>query len=285
MRNLGWMALAVAFSLIWSSAFMAAKLAVGRFDPASALTLRFALSAILLAPFAFREPSWRLARLGFGLGMLNNTIYLGLSFTAISLLRPAVVVAMSSCAPFMTAALAGMLGIERVGARQLAGAVIGLAGVLVVTGVDASTVDPRGVALAALGTLSFSGATLLIRARARGLSPTGLNFWQSIAGGVGLAPFAWLLGRGFVPSAPLTLLDPAVLSILYLGIIVTIGGMAMWLALIRLGGAARASAVHLMNPFFGALLSALILGSPLRGADFIGAGIIAVGLALSLSAR
>ena len=178
-----------------------------------------------------------------------------------------------------------MLGIERVGARQLAGAVIGLAGVLVVTGVDASTVDPRGVALAALGTLSFSGATLLIRARARGLSPTGLNFWQSIAGGVGLAPFAWLLGRGFVPSAPLTLLDPAVLSILYLGIIVTIGGMAMWLALIRLGGAARASAVHLMNPFFGALLSALILGSPLRGADFIGAGIIAVGLALSLSAR
>lgn len=284
MRNLGWIALAVSFSLIWTSAFMAAKLAVARFDATSALSLRFALSALLLAPFAVRAASWRVTKLGLLIGLLNNTIYLGLSFSAIALLRPAVVVAISSCAPFMTAALAGLLGIERVGARQLGGAVLGLAGVLVVTGVDFSAIDPRGVALAATGALAFSGGTLLIRARARGLPPTALNFWQSVAGVAGLAPFAWVFGRGLAPSAPVSALDPAVLAIVYLATVVTIGGMAMWLALIRIGGAARASAVHLMNPFFGALLAWAILGSPLRAADFVGAAVIAVGLALSLSA-
>jgi drug/metabolite transporter (DMT)-like permease len=37
-----------------------------------------------------------------------------------------------------------------------------------------------------------------------------------------------------------------------------------------------------MNPAFGALLSALVLGTPLRAADFVGAAIIAAGLALTL---
>ena len=42
--------------------------------------------------------------------------------------------------------------------------------------------------------------------------------------------------------------------------------------------AGAASACHLMNPLFGALLSWAILGTPLRADDFAGATIIALGL-------
>ncbi len=281
MRRLAFLALAVAFSLIWSSAFVAGKIALARFDPATILSTRFALSALLLAPFARGGFDRRTIALGLSVGALNNAIYLGLTFSALTLVRPVVVVAIAGCAPFATAALAAGLGVEAVRPRQFAGALIGLAGVVVITGLDMGALDLAGVVLAAFGALAFSCATLILRARAQGAPVQALNFWQSIAGALALAPFAWLHGRGFGADEGLSLADPALLAILYLAVVVTIGGMTMWLALIRIAGAASASACHLMNPFFGALLAALVLGTPLKLADFLGAAIIALGLALN----
>ncbi|WP_035565362.1 hypothetical protein [Halomonas sp. KO116] len=45
----------------------------------------------------------------------------------------------------------------------------------------------------------------------------------------------------------------------YLLLAVTIGGMNLWLGLIRVSGTAMASKYHLLNPFFGVLLAYLIL--------------------------
>lgn len=276
-KGFGVLALAVAFSLVWSSAFIAGKLAVADFDPATALVLRFALSGALLAPFALTDRRPRLIGLGLALGALNNSAYLGLAFTALTLVRPAVVVAIVSAAPFFTAAFAGLLRIEPVRPRQIVGALIGFAGVIVVIGVDFSGANVTGVCVAFLGTLSFSAATLVFRARGGGLSATALNFWQSLAGALLLAPFSGGFAREIAAAHA-----PAFGALAYLAIVATIGGMAMWFALIRLAGAAGASSAHLMNPAFGALLAALVLGTPLRAADFVGAAIIAAGLALTL---
>lgn len=278
-RRLAVLALAMAFSLVWSSAFIAGKIALANLDPSSTLSLRFALSAAVLLPFAARGGR-REAGLGLALGALNNVAYLGLTFWALTYTRATVVVAIVSCAPFTTAGLAAILGIERVAPRQLAGALIGLGGVLLLTGFDRSSASAAGAGLAAAGTLAFSLATLLFRARAAGASIPALNFWQSLAGALSLAPFAWMYGRGLQAVA-----TPDVLAIVYLALVVTIGGMAMWFALIRVSGAAGASAYHLMNPFFGALLSALVLGTPLRAMDFVGAALIALGLALTTGAN
>ena len=116
-RRLAVLALAVAFSVVWSSAFIAGKVALARLDPASLLSLRFALSALLLSPFAFRGGGGAF-RLGLGLGALNNAVYLGLTFWALALTRPVVVVAIVSCAPFMTAGLAAAFGIDVAGRRD-----------------------------------------------------------------------------------------------------------------------------------------------------------------------
>jgi drug/metabolite transporter (DMT)-like permease len=64
----------------------------------------------------------------------------------------------------------------------------------------------------------------------------------------------------------------------YLAIAVTIGGMWMWLYLIRRSGAATASTYHLANPFFGLLLSHLVLGTEFKLMDLIGIWIIIFGL-------
>ncbi|CAD5248595.1 Drug/metabolite transporter (fragment) [Halomonas sp. 59] len=75
------------------------------------------------------------------------------------------------------------------------------------------------------------------------------------------------------------------MAMTHLVLVVTIGGMSLWLVLIRISGASTASSYHLLNPFFGVLLAYLILGEPLRMADFIGAGLIVIGLFLSTQAR
>jgi drug/metabolite transporter (DMT)-like permease len=266
-------ALAILFSLVWSSAFVAGKFALGSLDAATLLTLRFALAALALAPWATRGS----ARLGLLLGVLNNVVYLGLGFFALTLTRTVVVVAIVSCAPFVTAGLARLTGLERPGLRFYVGAAIAFAGALVVIGFDGQGATLAGVALTAAGVVAFSAATLAYRRYGRDLAPAALNFWQALAGAALFAPLALAFGR-FAPA-----LQPAVaLDIVFLALGVTIGGMALWLALIRAVGPARASAAHLMNPFFAALLASLLLGAPLRAADYLGAGVIALGLAIAL---
>jgi drug/metabolite transporter (DMT)-like permease len=60
--------------------------------------------------------------------------------------------------------------------------------------------------------------------------------------------------------------------------------MALWLILIRMSGATTASSYHLLNPVFGVLLSFAVFGTAMKPADFIGAAIIAAGLALTMLA-
>lgn len=71
------------------------------------------------------------------------------------------------------------------------------------------------------------------------------------------------------------------IAVTHLVLAVTIGGMILWLMLIRLCGASGASSYHLLNPFFGVLLAYQILGEPLRVVDFIGAGLIVIGQLLT----
>ena len=278
MRKLGLVAFAIAFSLVWSSAFIAGKIALVRFDPATLLTLRFGLSALLLAPFA----SLGAARIGLIVGALNNALYLGLTFWALQLTRPVVVVAIVSCAPFVTGLVAAATGIERVRARQFLGFAVGVVGVGFITGFDFSGANAEGFTLAALGVCAFSVATLVIRAKAGGLPAPALTFWQSFAGAVLLAPIALANGGARAEIGAGGFLEPSVYALVYLVIVATLIGMAMWIALVRLAGAARASACHLMNPFFGALLAWIVLGQPLRATDFLGAAAIAAGLVLAL---
>lgn len=280
MRNLRFAALVALFSLVWSSAFIVGKIALVDFDPATILTLRFALSAALLValPGCSLTHLRRTIGFGLGLGLLNNAAYLGLTFTALQYARPVVVVVIVSCAPFMTTLLAAIAGLERANALKLVGVAVGFAGVLVIAGWNLGG-DPIGAILAAAGAAAFSVATVVFRARAAGLPVRELNFWQSLAGAAALAPFAILDGRGLGAASV-----PGALAILYLAAVVTIGGMALWMYLIRTSGAASASAYHLLNPFFGVVLSAIVLGAPMRGADFLGAAIIAFGLLLTMSA-
>ncbi len=280
MQKLAFAALVAVFSLIWSSAFIAAAIALEDFDPFTLLVVRFALGAAILLPFCLLNRELfdaRVIRHGLLLGLLNNAIYLGLSFSALRTLRPEVVIVIISCAPFATTLLAVWLGLETFSMKMLTGIVLGFLGVVVMSGIaSAQRPDIWGFLLAVAAMLAFTAGTVLFRRKAGELPVLKINFWQSTAGALALLPLAIAFG------SPLHIPAPAsIAAVLYLALVVTIGGMALWLVLIRTSGATTAASYHLLNPFFGVLLAHLVLGEELRTTDFIGAALIAVGLALT----
>lgn len=275
----GWV---LAFSMIWSSAFVVGKIGLLYADPYTLLTARFLLAALLLFPVCLAT----MQRSAFGdrtlirdallLGVMNNVFYLGLTFTSLRLISPELVVIVVSCAPFVTTAIAGILRIEKVDARGIAGIVIGFCGVLIITlARPVGTVDPLGLALAFLGTVFFAAATIFYRYKASLHPPQQVNFWQSIIAFVLLLPLA---ASHASASPPTTYSLPFAAVVAYLAVVVTIGGMWLWLYLIRRTGATTASSYHLANPVCGLLLSHLVFGSEFRLTDWIGAAVIVLGL-------
>lgn len=280
MRRFVFATLVVVFSLIWSSAFIAGTVALRDFDPFTLLSLRFSLSAIALFPFSLFGKSVFsrvVIQRGLALGLLNNAIYLGLSFSALRSVRPEVVVVVISCAPFVTTFIAALLGHEAISAKKLGGIVTGFIGVIVISGVvSTQKPDPWGLFLATAGMVAFACGTVLFRSRSTELPVLQTNFWQSVSGAGALIPFAVIWGT------PVYMLGaPSVAALLYLVLVVSIGGMALWLMLIRTSGAATASSYHLLNPFFGVLLAHLVLGRGLHVTDFIGVALVAGGLVLT----
>jgi len=279
MAAFGQMSLVVLFSLVWSSAFVAGKIALAELDAFTLLAARFSLAALVLLPVLAGGIDRRVLRAGLLLGLLNNALYLGLTFTGLGLLRPEIVVVGVSCTPFVTRLLAAAWGAEPLALRPLLGLALGIAGVAVMAGMaEGPAPDPRGLALVAAGTVAFALATVLSRDRTRGLPPLALTFWQSAAGALALLPVALLFGTKLaMPSAT------TMLAVLYLALGATIGGLALWLALIRRHGPGTAASFHLLNPPFGVALAALAFATPLRREDLIGTALILLGLGLTLA--
>lgn len=275
-------AIVVLFSLVWSSAFIAGKIAIQDIDPFSVLCVRFFVSALLLLPFCRNRNGLKSGReliiTGSVLGFLNNAVYLGLTFSSLRFISPGWVVIIAACSPFMTIALAAIMGMERVSARQLVGIGAGFLGVTVMTGVTGLEKDAiLGVLLAVAGTLSFSLGTVLFRGKNEGMPIHTLNFWQSLSGTLFLLPIAWSSGSSL---SQISFAGAAAIAWL---VVVSILGMSLWFMLIRMRGAGTAASYHLLNPVSGLLLSFLILGNAVHLREVAGALLIGMGLLVSTS--
>ena len=196
-------------------------------------------------------------------------------------ISPALVIVTISCSPFITVLLEAAIGHEPLGSGSVAGMAVGFIGVLTIAGGQgAFPGNLLGVLLALAGTISFCIGTVLFGGRATSSSILQTNFYQSISAAISLALAALVVG------APITVPSlSASLVILYLAVVVTIVGMALWLHLIKSIGSVTASSIHLLNPAMGLLLSVLILGSSVSRMDLIGTVLIAIGLAIILARR
>lgn len=277
----------LAFALMWSSAFTSARIIVAAAPPLSALALRFALSGAIGVGLAFAmgqrvrlTPSqWRAVII---FGICQNALYLGFNFVAMQWIEASLAAIIASIMPLLVA-LAGRVFLgDRLKPLGFAGLVAGMVGVVIIMGARFSGgADALGVVFAFVGVAALTLATLMVRGASAGGNLMMIVGLQMLVGAAVLAPVAlatetltiawsWELAAAFA----YTLFVPGLLA------------TWIWFSLVGRIGAVRAATFHFLNPFFGVVVAAALLGERLRLADALGVVIIMAGiLAVQLSKK
>lgn len=284
-----WVALTSIAPISWGATYYVTRHGLPADAPVWGAALRALPAGMVLLLLARRLPRglwwWRAAVLG----VLNVGAFFLLVYLAAHLLPSSIAASIMATSPLALAAFAWLLAGERPSARMLLGAVVGIAGVLLVVGAGTGTVDRRGVvASVAAMTMSSIGYVLTKRWREQaGSSPVTtleVTAWQTAAGGVLLAVAA-LVSEGSPPALDVT----GWVAVAFVSLVATALAMYCWFAGLARLSAGTVGIVGLLNPVTGVLLGALVAGEHLGAAQLAGIVLVLAGLLLgrqrSLSVR
>ena len=279
------LAMGVAFSLMWSSAFATARIIVADAPPLHALALRFLISGLIAVGLArVLGQTWHLTRAQwqatFVFGLCQNGIYLGLNFVAMKSIEASLAAIIASTMPLLVAALGWAAFGDKVRPLGVLGLVAGVAGVSIIMGARVTGgVDLAGVALCAIGAFALAVATLTLRGATSGGNLLMVVGLQMLVGS-GLLGVAAVVFE--VPLVNLT--SSLIMAFIYQMFVPGLIATMIWFSLVGRIGAVRASSFHFLNPFFGVATAALLLGEAIRPLDMVGVGVIMAGiLAVQLS--
>lgn len=278
--------LAILFAVLWASAFIAVKSALSSTTPLFLMGSRFVLAGVLLLGFAFlfgkgmkgfsamSSSDWRKLSV---LGLFNNAAYLGIAAISLQNLSGGMGAVLASVSPLMLAVAATFILGERLGVVKIAGLLIAFASI---AGIMYSRTEV-GESLASMALLLFGNVflvtgTILFKKWSPNGSLATVNGVQLLAAGMVLLPIALLVE----PLGTVSWDAGFFVPLLYLTLVVSCGAMAIWFFMLRSGDASRAGSFFFLNPVFGLILGALVLGETFRPTDLIGIAGVALGIYL-----
>ena len=270
------------FILLWSSSFITARVGLPLVSPLLFVAVRLVAAAALLAlVMAVWRQSWaplrgRWHHLALA-GVLVNGVTLSAFHVGMVTENAAVMALVQALSPMLIALSAVPLLGERLSRRQWLGLALGAAGVVLV-------VAPR-----ALESAGAWGAIQLGFVGVAGLAG-GTIYFGRFGRGVPLVPAtAVQLGAAAVLTVALTLLFerphavwtfPAVASVAWNVIAVSIGAMALYYYMLNHGTAGRVAANFYLIPGTVALLGWALLGERLTPLAMLGFAIASAGVFL-----
>lgn len=281
--------LALLFSFLWSTGFVAAKYGLLSSPPLFMMGFRFLLAGgVLLAivvvlrrPLPTSGRDW--ARL-MVLGLFSIGGFFGLTAVALQGVSAGTGAVLASTNPLMLALLAPFMLGERLGWQKAIGMLIAFGSVVAVMfsrmGGGESLLHMGLILLANM--LMITGTIFFKRWRLP-YDLAGMNAVQLLVGGVLL----------LVPSL---LFEPVLTggvrwdanffaALAYQWFVLSWTTMLLYLFLLRKGDASKANTFLFLNPVFGVFLGALLLGEALRPFDFVGTAGVALGIWLVLRAK
>jgi len=263
----------------------ATNMALGRWlrndiGPLTLSAARFLIAALVFAALLRRRPveerrlgqdRWLLLGMALsGVAVFAPTLYLGLRFTtAVN------ATLINGLGPLITGLLAALLIREPMSTRQLTGAIVGLAGVIVLIsgGSPAFWQAVRGNVgdLIVLGAVALWGLySVLGRQVMRHRSALSATAFSAFLG----LPFLLLAAAWEVHTFPVDVRPQVVLAVLYIGIAPTVIGFLSWNAGVRRLGSSGAMVFYNTLLLYGALLGYLFLGESIGPVHLIGGALI-----------
>ena len=276
----------LAFALIWSSAFTSARIIVADAPPILSLSLRFLISGLIgIALARCLGQSWRLTagqwRATIVFGLCQNALYFGLNFVAMQTVEASLASIIASTMPLAVGFAGWVIFRERLSALGVLGLCAGAGGVALIMGsrIQAGA-DFYGIALCFIAVASLTVATLMVRGASSGGNLLMIVGLQMLVGS------AILLIPGLLFDQPLV--NWSVKLVLAFSYTVLMPGLVatfIWFWLVQRIGAVKAATFHFLNPFFGVMIAAVLLGETLRIWDIVGVLVIMFGILAVQMAR
>jgi len=274
----GWLLFA-ALSIIWGMPYLLIRVAVREVSPAALIFLRTAPAGLLLLPFAIRRGP---------LGPLLRRWQWVLAYTVAELCVPWLL--LFSAEQHLASSLAGLLvaavpllgavlyrvssAHEPLGARRLAGLLIGFGGVAALVGIDVSNVDMTAVAEMGVVVLGYALGPFIVSRRLADLPSLGVITASLVITALGYAPVA-------LTHLPTRMSWDVSASVAGLALVCTALAFVIFFELIREVGPARSTVVTYINPAVAVLLGVTVLDEPFTIGMAVGLPLVLVGMVLA----
>ncbi|MDX3805074.1 DMT family transporter [Bosea thiooxidans] len=276
-------------ALLWGLSIPITKLGLLTLPPLTLTALRFAIAVPLMFVFVVgkqRLPLRALPRiaalgvLGIGIGQVAQTF--GVVDTSAS-----AATIISATIPLFVVLFAAMRLRQPVSGLQILGLVAAFIGIALVA-------SDRGDAASAVAQTSLGGAALVL------LSAVTIAFyyvwsveltdqygtaavaaWSTLFGFVALLPWAgWEMWH-----VPFQMTATGLGTAVYLGVVVTVLGLFLWLHLLRTVPARIAAGIQYLQPVVGVAAASVMFGDNLGMFFILGIALVLGGLALTVTTR
>ena len=272
--------------VLWSGGFLFIRIAVPEFGPVALVDLRVLIAGVTLALYAALRggvpPFWRRWREYLVLGALNVAIPFTLIAWAELTVSASLAAIMMATIPLFTAPVAAVFLDERLSSWQVAGLLIGFAGVAVLVGWGPLPVTPVfAVSAAAIlaASLFYALGGIYTARRFTGASPVESTIGQQFGAFLLLLPFMLVAPPTAWPS------PAATASLVILAIFSSVFAYLLFFRLISSVGATQTATVSYLIPLFGTVWGVAVLGEHVGATTLVGMVVILCGVLLVTGAH
>lgn len=274
-------------ALMWGLSIPITKLGLGSIPPMTLTALRFMVAVPLMMFLARRElrvPAKAVLPI-VGLGVMGITLGNVAQSFGVQGTSASVATILSATIPLFIVILAAVRFRQPVTPLQWSGllaAFFGIALVAIGSGPGVDDISRTTVSGVVLMLISAVGIAIYHIWSAEltekyGLMPVAA--WNMLVGLVTVLPLAgWEMSR-----QPVDVTAQALAAVIYLGVVVTVIGLILWLYLLKMVPARIAASVQYLQPVFGIGASAFLFGDKLGLLFAAGVILVLAGLALAAS--
>lgn len=281
--------LALVANVLWGTTFLASKMTLAVWGPFTASVLRFVVAVIgLRVGFLFLGRKIQASRSArhwlqlAGIGLSGFGLLYPLQLYGLKMIPSGLSAAIMLTSPLILIALGLVFLKEKASWQKTLALLLGIAGGLLLLSPSLSgnlSTLLLGAALTLAAAVVLALSVIFTKKLSPFLDAGSITYWSMLIGLVFLVPFA------FFERQPISVshesLVTGILSLVYLGLICSVGCFLIWNRAIRIASPKDiASTMHVKTPI-AILLGTLVAGEPISTQILLGTSLVTVGVWLS----
>ncbi|MDO5518729.1 MAG: DMT family transporter [Clostridium sp.] len=280
-QKAGYLYLLITF-FIWGSLYVISKYALASIPPVTVLLLRYIIAIVVLIPMLMKKGRKPVKREHIKyfliIGLLGYFVSIAFQLIGTSLVDSSLASLINSINPITISIMAAIFLKEKLECKKVISIALSVIGVYVILGTSGGSINYMGIGASILSVILWSAASIAIRKVSDEYNPVQIALY-------GMA-IALILN---IPASiaelsvkPCTFTIPAVLSVIYLGVVCTGVAHTLWNLSLQLLDASTCSMFYPLQPLTSALLGIVLLNEKITVDFVIGGSLILFGILISV---